>query len=256
MRPSVLLRKLSPTARFLFWTLGLNLLICAGLRFAFWLAFRSTAADAPAGDLLQSFYLGLKFDLRLTLLLFLPPLTLSFLPACDPVQRPRARAWWLAYFVCVQAALLVLYFVDFGHYAYLRTRLNAGVVEHLFPFAVAAHMAWETYPVIWGIALVAALTAGYYALLRRYALPELDRQAMQARPWARRGLAAVLVALCALGIFGKWSWYPLRWSDAYFGSNDFVAALALNPILYLADTVDNRAKDYDVNLVRKQKRAR
>jgi len=34
--------------------------------------------------------------------------------------------------------------------------------------------------------------------------------------WARRATVAAFAALYVLGIWGKWSWYPLRWSEAYF----------------------------------------
>ncbi len=251
MTTAPVLRHLPATVRFLLWAVGLNLLAFSAFRLAFWLAFRSTAPEAPATDLLQSFYLGLKFDLRLMLLVCLPPLALALLPPLDPTRRAAARRLWLGYFVAVQALVLLLYFVDFGHYGYVRARLNASVLEHLQPVSVAAQMVWETYPVLWGVALIAGLCWAYAAFLRRYALPELTRERAPLAPWTRRGLAAALVALYALGIFGKWSWYPLRWSDAYFTSNDFVAALALNPILYLTDTYDNRVKDYDEALVRK-----
>ena len=39
------------------------------------------------------------------------------------------------------------------------------------------------------------------------------------------------------GLYGKLSFYPLRWSDAFFTSHRFAANLALNPVLFLADTI-------------------
>ena len=245
-----LLRPLPPTIRFLLWVVGLNLVVFTAFRITFWLVFRSGAPDAPADELLHAFYLGLKFDLRLALLICLPPLALAILPVLHPARRPRVRTLWLGYFAVAQALVVFLYLVDLGHYGYVRARLNATLLEHLQPVSLALQMAWETYPVVWGLVLVGALAAVHLALLRRFAAPEWTLAGSALGRWTRRGIVTAVLALCALGIFGKWSWYPLRWSDAYFTPNDFVAAVALNPILYLADTYDNRTKDYDKRLVR------
>jgi hypothetical protein len=56
--------------------------------------------------------------------------------------------------------------------------------------------------------------------------------------------------LYAFGIYGKWSRYPLRWSEAYFSPNQAVAALALNPVLYLSDSTGNPTRPYDLAKVR------
>ena len=78
------------------------------LRAAFWLAFRSLAGDVPASELLQAFYLGIKFDLRLALLSCLPPLVLALLPPLDPTRRPLARRLWVGYLIAAQALVLFL----------------------------------------------------------------------------------------------------------------------------------------------------
>ena len=237
--------------RFLLWVAGLNVVLFTLFRLAFWLAFRSGSAEAAAGDLLQAFYLGLKFDLRLALLVCLPPLALAVFPPLNPARRVGAMRFWLGYFVAAQALVLLLYLVDFGHYGYVRSRLNAGLIEQLQPLSIALQMAWQTYPVVWGLVLIAALCAAYFYFLRRFAAPELSRGDVEASPWVRRGVLAGVLAAYAFGVYGKLSWYPLRWSDAYFSTNDFVAALALNPILFFSDTYDNRSEGYDRRLVRR-----
>jgi phosphoglycerol transferase MdoB-like AlkP superfamily enzyme len=244
------LRPLPPTIRFLIWAVGLNLAVFTVFRIVFWLVFHSGAASAPAIELLHAFYLGLKFDLRLALLICLPPLALASLPVLNPVRRPRVRTLWLAYFAVAQAVVVFLYLVDLGHYGYVHARLNATLLEHLQPLSLALGMAWETYPVLWGLALVGVLALIHLFLLRRFAAPELKLATNALGRWTKRGVVVAVLALYVLGIFGKWSWYPLRWSDAYFTPNEFVAAVALNPVLYLADTYDNRTKDFDRRLVR------
>ncbi len=243
-------RRLPKLVRFLAWAVALSLATLVVLRVAFWFAFRSAAADVPFAEQLQGLYLGLKFDLRLALLIALPPLLLARVPALDPARRARAARAWLGYFVAVHALVLFLYFVDFGHYAYVRVRLNASLLEHLYPLSVALQMAWETYPVVWGVVAIGVLSAVHFYLLRRLAVPELAREAAALPRWGRGALVGGCLALAVLGLYGKWSWYPLRWSDAYFSTNAFVSALALNPVLLFADTYTNRAQRYDQDKVR------
>jgi phosphoglycerol transferase MdoB-like AlkP superfamily enzyme len=75
----------------------------------------------------------------------------------------------------------------------------------------------------------------------------------RAPPSRRRALALACgcVALYAFGIYGKLSWYPLRWSDAFFSTHDFASQVALNPVLYLYDTWKNRVLEYDAERTRR-----
>src|SRR5258708_16827748 len=68
--------------------------------------------------------------------------------------------------------------------------------------------------------------------------------------WAKRAAVAAFAALYVLGIWGKWSWYPLRWREAYFSASEAVAALALTPVLFRSDTAENRTAPYDEAKVR------
>ena len=220
------------------------------LRGAFWVVFRETLAGASWADLLRAFAIGLRFDLRLALLVCLPLAVLGWIPLLDPGRRRAARLGWLAYFAFAQCLVLFLYFVDFGHYAYVRVRLNATLIDHLTPVAVAARVAWETYPVATGVLALALLTAAYAWAAGRAARAALVPPAGRLRQWEKRAAVAGIAALYVLGIWGKWSWYPLRWSEAYFSSSETVAALALNPVLFLADTAENRTAPYDEAKVR------
>jgi phosphoglycerol transferase MdoB-like AlkP superfamily enzyme len=215
---------------------GLYFALFVALRGAFLWAFREPGVTS--GELLQALYLGLKFDLRLALVVAAPVLFFGWIAA--------ARRLWITYSTIVAAALLVLYAADFGHYAYTRTRLHGGVVEHLTPADVALRMAWESYPIVWiviGVALVCALYA--WLLSRTGAPAQASRR--------RKVLQFAVVAFVGVGIlWGKWSWYPLRWSDAYFSDKPFVSALGLNPVLFLADTLGQQRLPVDEAVVAAQ----
>ncbi|HUL91184.1 MAG TPA: LTA synthase family protein [Burkholderiales bacterium] len=243
-------RRLPALARFLLALVAIELAVFVAFRVAFWVAFRETLAGASWGDLAKAFYLGSKFDLRLALLLLLPLALLGGIPLLDPVRRRAARIGWLAYLAAAECAVLLLYFVDFGHYAWVRVRLNASLVDHLTPVGVAARVAWETYPILPGVLGLALLTVAYAWVAERAARRCLVPPSNPLPKWAKRAAIAVLAALVVAGIWGKWSRYPLRWSEAYFSSSDAVAALGLNPVLFLTDTAENRNLPYDADKVR------
>lgn len=235
--------------------LGLNVLLlvlaCTALRAAFWAIFQNPADEPEPGTLLQAFYLGLKFDLRLALVLNLPFVALGLWPALDPFRSPRARRPWLVYFGAAAALLLVFYGVDFGHYGYLESRVDASVLRYLFDPRESAGVVWGSYPVVRGLAAVALAASAYVLLLRRLFARGAPPPAP--RPLAAR-VALVTAAAClyAFGIYGKLSWYPLRWSDAYFSPHGFASALSLNPVLYFIETFDNRELEFDEEALRER----
>jgi phosphoglycerol transferase MdoB-like AlkP superfamily enzyme len=83
------------------------------------------------------------------------------------------------------------------------------------------------------------------------AAPDLLAPARARRPGrsprVRRGGAL----LYAFGIYGKLSYYPLRWSDAYFSTHAFASALSLNPVLYFYDSFDDDGLAFDEAAMRK-----
>jgi len=243
-------KRLPGLARFILALTAIDLVVFAVFRGAFWAAFHEALANASRADLLRALYLGFKFDLRLALLLGLPLALLGWIALFDPARRRAARIAWLAYLAAAQCIVLLLYFVDFGHYDWMRVRLNATFIDHLTPVGVAARVAWETYPVLPGLLGLALLTGAYTWAAGRIAGRTLAPASNPLSKWPRRTAIAALAALYAFGIYGKWSRYPLRWSEAYFSPSEAVAALALNPVLFLVDTAENRNLPYDTDKVR------
>ena len=145
----------------------LVVLFCLGLfsllRVAFWFYFDSASDPVPAGELLTAFYLGLKFDLRFTLVLLFPLFVLGGLPWLNPFRYRAAKVFWVAYLTLTGAATLLFYMVDFGHYAYLETRVDSTALGFLRDLDISMQMVWESYPVVFlsilaavGVALIAS----------------------------------------------------------------------------------------------------
>lgn len=237
------------------------------LRLAFFYAFSRTAQDYQPKDISKAFQIGMSFDLRLALAIVLPLAVLGWIPALSPERKPQRTAW-LIYFTLVTGIVAVFYALDFGFFAYLNSRLNATILKFVENPLISAEMVWQTYPVVViTLAWLAALVAIFF-LLKELVFSVLSKQSLavvssrsansaaavapkrrfKASSWAK-GFAVFLIYFA--GLWGHASQYPLRWSEAFFSGNPFVAAVALNPVLYFADTVNLRAANYEEKLVRK-----
>jgi phosphoglycerol transferase MdoB-like AlkP superfamily enzyme len=244
-------RRLPKRIRFALVVVGLNMLIFTLFRAIFWVLFRSTASEVSGSELLRALYLGFRFDLRLSLLVCLPVLALSWIPFLNFVRSSLAKRIWLIYLVAVEGFLILTYFFDFGHYDYLHDRLNASAIEHILPLAIALKMVWETYPVILGVLALLLFAIVYGWVVNRFTFRKLEQDGKPFGRWLRGVTVVVAVILYGLGIHGKLSQYPLRWSEAYFSTNPFVSALSLNPVLFFFDTFGYRKLSFNKEEVRK-----
>lgn len=226
------------------WLVAADMALFTMLRAAFYLYFDAPADPVAEADLARAFLIGLRFDLRLALLINAPLLLAGLL---------RARRGWIVplYAAIAHLGVMLFYVFDFGYYAYLGVRLDSTSLRFLQNFAISAGMIWQTYPVMTILALVIALFALSY-----FAASRLSRRLLlagtPAMGGARKALWSVAVLTVVLGgIYGKLSLYPLRWSDAFFSPHPFVSALALNPVTYFFETMATRSEEpYDEQKLR------
>jgi len=237
---NLIVRYLPARLRFCILLVAVHLGLFGLLRLAFWLVFRDPAAGVGGADLAQAWSLGTRFDLRLAVWLCLPFLLLSWLPGLNPVRQSMAVRVWVFIYTAVVAVICFVYFVDFGHFAYLQSRIRLEILDHIAEPAIAGRMVWESYPVIWALAGLVVLVILYAWLLCRMARPALRQPAGPVRRWPRTVASVLAVLLAAGGIYGNFAWYPLRWSEAYFSPDPLVSALGLNPVLFLLDTLPSR----------------
>lgn len=235
----------------------------AVLRVAFWFAFNDTAAAYTFQELSKAFRLGLRFDLRLALTILLPVVLLGWIPVLRPVRKRGGKIWFV-YAMVVAGLVTLLYGLDFGYYAYLNGRVNATVLKFIENPLISAEMMWQTYPMVpIALGMIMALAA-WALILKRVvfsvvrddssndanvsAAEPCQRSGRSDRKWDRVQLAGLTLILL-VGLWGSLAQYPLRWSQAFFGTNNFISALALNPVLYFVDTFTNRERDYERELV-------
>lgn len=230
--------------------LGALLVVFSLFRVVFWLVFSRSAEPIAAIVLARVFYLGFKFDLRLALLLLVPIVVLSQLRYLDPTRNDRARRFWINHLALMATLLVAFYSIDLGNYAYLTERIDASALRYLRNPLISFGMVWETYPVLWASCGLVLFAIVFRAVLG-WSLPDPLGDAPTVpghRPWGRRVLLTVAVVAYLAGIYGKFSYYPLRWSDAFFSTNKFVSDLAVNPVLFFANTLSTAEGEvaYDI----------
>ncbi|WP_180698738.1 LTA synthase family protein [Pseudomonas crudilactis] len=237
---------------------GLAFLLLALLRLVFVLGFSGLDISAFANDpqLRETLGIGLRFDLRLAVLLMLPLAVLAWLPRWNLTRVPLLRCMARGYWLLVLGVVGLVYIIDFGHYAYLGVRINATVLRYLEDAQISQQMVRESYPVLWiALGWLAVLGVWFYGFVR------LERATLAREPRAIRrtslvvgsvfGLVAVLLALLGrVENLNLENPVPLRWSDAFFSGNAQIAAVGLNPVLFLYDTLKAGQAQFDESQVR------
>ncbi|MDR1855018.1 MAG: sulfatase-like hydrolase/transferase [Azoarcus sp.] len=216
----------------------------------------STSDGTPASTVLTTLGIGLRFDLRLAILLMLPPALLLVFPRWNALNT-RALRWvlrgWLVFAVL---AIALVYIVDFGHYAYLGFRVNASVLRFFSDVQISADMVWQSYPVLRLTLIWLVVSAALVWLLIRIEHWTIDHPPVAQSKKLTAGLVALTVVFGVFGFLGRVSNInplnpvPLRWGDAFFSGDTRLGALGLNPVIFIWDTWNASADRYDLAQVR------
>jgi len=229
----------------------LNVLIFTALRLAFLYQFHNPADPLSSDLLLKSLYLGLKFDLRLVLLINLPVFLFARIKFVSIFDKPSGQTLWSVYIAIINSLILVMYIIDFGFYAYLKERINASAIRFTQNPLIALQMMWETYPVIWSSVGLVLFVFIFTKILKFIIKAISNTSFIHLHGWKNITLYSIIIFLWIFGIYGKFSYYPLRWSDAFYSPHQFASSLALNPVLHIFDTMKNREIKYDIDETRR-----
>ena len=187
-------------------------------------------ANLEIYTLYSSFWLGLKYDLRWIALVLLPIACISLSPKFSPFYSERCKKGWAIYLALITLLLLFFFGADFGHFAYVSTRLNASALNFAEDAIISFEMLWQSYPMIWFLAGLAGAVVMMVWIFRKTHV-SVEEQNVNVHKFAyRRSWHSAAIILLGWFVFGFLNLTPLRWSDAFTLNDNFKSYLALNPL--------------------------
>ncbi len=224
------------------------LLLMSLLRLALVLSFKIPSTSVT--PFYNVFVLGLRYDLRDVCIASLVIFLIGTIPALHPFEKKWGRRTSFVIWTILIVVFALFYTIDFANYSYLSVRLRANLLNLLQDTKTSLSLVWENYHVGWiifalillGAALLGLVTFSYNIVLSR---PKL------ASKTSRIVWSITFFLLLAMGIFGRFNQYPLRWSDAFSFENDYAANIALNPFQSFFSSLEFRHISYDVDSAKK-----
>lgn len=201
-------------------------------------------------QLLPSFWLGLKYDLRWIAIILLPISLVSLFPKLSPFFSERSKRRWTYYLAFITLLVLVFYGADFGQFAYINARLNADAL--LFAGErEGLQMVMQTYPVVWILIGLAGAVMMMNWMFRRTHVDVEERNISIHKFSFRKRWHFAAILLLGWFIYGFLTLQPLDFNRAFVKLNDeFKSNLALNPFQNFFATLKGRHPGYVLNKVK------
>jgi len=210
-------------------------------------------AFAPNGfsfsDLLPSFLLGIRYDLRWIAIILSPIVVISLIPGLSPFFSAKNKKWWTWYLAIVTFITFFFFAADFGCFSYNRTRLGASALNFVEDANISIAMLWQTYPIFWMLLGLVIAVLFFRQMYRRSHWSIITRTDGLGIPYRRKWF---IVAAFLLGLFayGTLAWAPLKSSNAFVFRDSFKTYLALNPMQNFFSTLKFRRPQYNENKAR------
>ena len=208
--------------------------------------FNSESETYTLGNLFKALLIGIRFDLRLAVLVNIPLMIFCAMPFVNVIHSVWMRRISDLYIYLFTGMLLLFYSFDMGHYSYLGRRVDISVLRFLENPQISAQMVWESYPVITILIVLSFIFIGFKLIYNL--VPAILLTTPIVKTAKRKFFGFTISSLIILfSAWGTLKQYPLRWSDAFFSNNSFISALGLNPILYYNDTRRFARDDFNID---------
>ncbi len=196
-------------------------------------------------ELLPSFWLGLKYDLRWISFILMPIAIFSIYPKFSPFYSIRQKRFWTIYLGIITLLVLFFYGADFGQFAYINARLNADALIFAEDPQESLQMVWQSYPVIWIlIGLFGAVLMMTWMFRRTHVGVEGRNMNVHKFDYRRRWHLAALLLL-GWFMYGFLTARPLNFFRAFNLNDEFKSNLALNPLQNFFTTLRFRDADHN-----------
>ena len=196
-------------------------------------------------DLLPSFWLGLKYDLRWIAIILFPIAFLSVFPKLAPFHSQRSKKFWTVYLGIITLLVLFFYGADFGQFSYINARLNADALIFAEDPKESLKMVWQSYPVIWILIGLTGAVLMMVWMFRRTHVDVQDRNVNIHKFTYRRRFHFVALLILCWFMYGFLTLKPLDFFRAFRLNDEFQSNLALNPLQNFFTTLRFRDPDYN-----------
>ena len=200
--------------------------------------------DGTGAELIRALWVGVRFDLRLAVLILVPVGLFFMIPFINPL-RMRISKQLINIYLRTVAVLVTFFFAfDIAHYGYLNHRIDVSAFKLLENPLIALQMVWESYPVIWSIIGLSILIWATWRAIEKAFQYLKDRQRLVR--FRDKFFGFTMGGLILLfSMWGTFRQYKLLWSDVYFSEDSFIVAAGLNPILYFNETRSFVLEDFN-----------
>lgn len=218
------------------------LLIFTLFRFATFFAFKPK--DLGFNELIPSFLLGIRFDLRWIAIILLPIVVVSLFPNLSPFYSERNKKWWTWYLAIITFIVFFFFAADFGNFSYNRTRLNASALNFWEDAGISMTMLWQSYPIFWMVVGLLVAVLFFRWMYRRMHWTVIAKTDGHGIPYKRKWFL-ISGVLLLLFVYGSISTSSLKWKNAFRFNDNFKSYLSLNPLQNFFTTLRFRKPEFN-----------
>ncbi len=200
-------------------------------------------------EILKSFFMGIRYDLRWIAFMLLPIIVISINHRWSPFFSSRNKKWWSWYLAVITFIVFVFFAAGFGSYSYNRTPLDAGAMNFAEDFRISWRMMRQTYPMFWMLTGLGIAVLFFRWMYHKSHWQVVNRTDGLGIPYRRKHFFGATLFLLLLA-WGSFSTQPLCRKDCFTFSDSFLSYLSLNPMQNFFSTIRLRKPDYSTQKAR------
>ena len=200
-------------------------------------------------DMIPSFFLGIRYDLRWVAIILLPVVLVSLKPGLSPFYSVKNRRGWTWYLAILTFIIFFFFAADFGCFSYNRTRLGAIALNFFEDAHISLAMLWQTYPMFWLLLGLLLAVLFFRWMYRRSHVSVRIKTDGLGIPYRRKWFV-ISALILGLFIYGNFAAAPLKSSAAFLYRDSFKSYLALNPLQNFFSTLKFRSPQYNESKAR------
>jgi phosphoglycerol transferase MdoB-like AlkP superfamily enzyme len=194
-------------------------------------------------DLLPSFGMGIRYDLRWIAIILLPVIVFSLSPKFSPFYSARNKKFWSWYLAVVTFIVFLFFAADFGNFSYNKTRLDAGAMNFAEDPGISMQMMFQTYPMVWMILGLVVAVLLFRWMYQQSHWRVINRTDGKGIPYKRKYFIITAILFIVL-IYGSFTWPPLGRNDSFRFRDSFKSYVAINPLQNFFSTLHLRRPEF------------